>query len=89
MGEQRTLVRLRDYEVGDCFWAFDETYGDWCWVEHEMVETAYTVDNPPALPRFWDEHDSDENYWWVENEFGERYAFQSIDIEEVPADELH
>lgn len=73
-------VRVRDAHAGDELWCWNAQTYEWGWVPHDIGSVYWLTDgrfsdrNPPEDP---------DSYWWVFTDLGERYAFQSIDFEEV------
>ena len=70
------LVKLRDAEPGTEYWGYDVQTGQYGWIQHDIGE--WYKDISPVC-----ELDEPDRWWWVETDLGERFAFQSIDIEEV------
>jgi hypothetical protein len=73
---------------GDCVWGYDESLGVEGWVECDVLEHIFPVRQRDTLPTLCPvdhthDEDCDELWWWVENDVGERFALQSIDVEEV------
>lgn len=74
-------------EAGDCVWGYDEALEVEGWIEGENLKHIYPVQDPDTLPMLCGidhthDDDCDESWWWVENDIGQRFALQSIDVAE-------
>jgi hypothetical protein len=77
---QRQEVRVRDAHVDDELWCWNAQTYEWCYVPHDVGGTYWLTDG-----RFSDRNlpEDPDAYWWVITDKGERYAFQSIELEEA------
>lgn len=70
-------VRIRTEEGWNC-WGYSFQEQTWGW-QPDLGPLYSSVGTIPGLG----DDDCQDNYWVVETESGDRYAFQSIDVEEV------
>ena len=69
-------VKLRDAEPNTEYWGYDVQTDQYGWIQHD-IGLWYKTISPVC------ELDETDRWWWVETDLGERFAFQSIDVEEV------
>lgn len=74
-------------QAGDCVWGYDEALDVEGWIECDNLERIYSVREPETLPVLCGidhTHDGDcgESWWWVENDIGQRFALESIEVAE-------